>query len=185
MSDAGVTDADVAYLVMELLTGASLAEVLKTSAKLPPRRCLEILGPVCDALAEAHGAGLVHRDIKPENIFLHRTPRGEEVKVLDFGIAKLMDSDAYRRLTATGQILGTPSWMAPEQARGEPVDATADIYAVGLMAYRALAGRMQEAGLLGHGAGRLVLELARRRGLPVRDAGLALLDGRHWEELAP
>jgi hypothetical protein len=96
-----------------------------------------------DALGAAHRAGVVHRDLKPANVFVTRQAGGTEaVKILDFGVAKLMDSDAYRRLTATGQILGTPTWMAPEQARGEPVGATADLYAVGLLAYRALGGRL-------------------------------------------
>ena len=143
VSDAGVTDAGVAYLVMELLTGASLAAVLRTSGpKLPPQRCLEILGPVCDVLAEAHGAGLVHRDIKPENIFLHRTPRGEEVKVLDFGIAKLVgEAVARENLTTEGWILGTPAYVAPERISNQTYDGRADVYSLGIMLFEMLAGR--------------------------------------------
>jgi serine/threonine protein kinase len=96
-------------------------------------------------LAEAHAAGVVHRDIKPENIFLHQTKHGEVVKVVDFGIAKLMqevpDVDV-REQTVEGTLLGTPSYMAPERLRGEAYDGRADVYSLGVLSYRMLAGMM-------------------------------------------
>jgi len=131
------------YLVMELLSGEPLSAVLRGGRQLPMAQAMTFVAQMLDALAIAHGAGVVHRDLKPANVFVARGPNGSEaIKVLDFGIAKLMDSEPYRRLTATGQILGTPTWMAPEQALGEAADATVDVYAAGLIAYRALAGRM-------------------------------------------
>ncbi len=142
VTDSGVTETGVAYLVMELLRGASLGEEMRAGQKLPPRRCLEIMGPVCDVLAEAHGAGLVHRDIKPENIFLHQTPRGEEIKVLDFGIAKLVGEAVARdNLTAEGWILGTPAYIAPERATNDAYDGRADVYSLGIMLFEMLAGQ--------------------------------------------
>ena len=140
--DFGVTDNGVAYLVMELLEGKTLAEALKESGTLPPARCLEILVPICSVLEEAHASGVVHRDIKPANIFLHGI-RGEEiVKVLDFGIAKLVGSasDEHATMTMEGSLLGTPAYMAPERVANRVYDGRADVYSVGVMLYQMLVG---------------------------------------------
>ncbi len=141
VADFGVTETGVAYLVMELLEGRALDAELIERRKLSPRRALEILEPVCAVLAEAHDAGLVHRDIKPENVFLHAGPRGEEVKVLDFGIAKLVgESVTAENLTAEGWVLGTPAYMAPERVSPEELDGRADVYSVGVMLFEMLTG---------------------------------------------
>ncbi len=142
VSDFGVTETGVAYLVMELLEGQPLVNELTTYGKLSPKRCLEIIEPVCDVLAEAHAAGLVHRDIKPENVFLHRTPRGEEVKVCDFGIAKLVgEAVTEENLTAEGWVLGTPAYMAPERITPLKLDGKADVYSLGIMLFEMLTGQ--------------------------------------------
>ncbi len=142
VSDFGVTETGVAYLVMELLEGSPLVDELTRYGKLEPGRCLEILEPVCDVLAEAHEAGLVHRDIKPENIFLHKTSRGEEVKVCDFGIAKLVgESVTAQNLTAEGWVLGTPAYMAPERISPDDLDGKADVYSLGIMLFEMLTGQ--------------------------------------------
>ncbi|MEM7582418.1 MAG: protein kinase [Acidobacteriota bacterium] len=140
--DGGVTEAGVAFLVMELLQGESLAQVLEVSQCLSPQRANEILQPVCDVLAEVHAQDLVHRDIKPENIFLHRSNRGEVVKVLDFGIAKLVGEAAIREnLTAEGWILGTPAYIAPERLSSRGYDGKADVYSLGIMLFELLTGK--------------------------------------------
>jgi hypothetical protein len=142
--DFDVSAGSLAYLVMELLQGRSLADELKTSPKLRPERCARIAASVCDALAEAHAAGIVHRDIKPTNVFLHHG-RGEElVKVIDFGIAKLTQQDPGEppTLTLAGEIVGTPAYIAPERLNGDPYDGRADVYAVGVMLYEMLSGRL-------------------------------------------
>ncbi|MBX7222922.1 MAG: serine/threonine protein kinase, partial [Blastocatellia bacterium] len=134
----------IAYLVMELLEGYSLWEELQKCGYLSLRRPAEILTPVCQALAEAHRLGIVHRDIKPANIFLHRTGEGEVVKVVDFGIAKLVGeagSGAGYDLTATGGIVGTPTYMAPERLSGKAYDGKSDVYSLGVMLYEMLCGR--------------------------------------------
>ena len=141
VSDFGVTDSGVAYLVMELLEGSGLEDEISRCYKLTPERCLQILAPVCSVLAEAHDAGLVHRDIKPENIFLHRSARGEEVKVLDFGIAKLVGESVSRQnLTAEGWVLGTPAYMAPERIASQELTGRADVYSLGIMLFEMLTG---------------------------------------------
>ena len=140
--DFGVTDNGVAYLVMELLEGKTLAESLKETGTFSPSRCLELLAPICSVLEEAHASGVVHRDIKPANIFLHGV-RGEEiVKVLDFGIAKLVGSasDEHATMTMEGSLLGTPAYMAPERVANKPYDGRADVYSVGVMLYQMLVG---------------------------------------------
>ncbi len=143
VTDFGVNDAGVAYLVMELLEGTSLSDEVKLCGALSPYRVNEIVQPICDVLAEAHAAGIVHRDIKPENVFLHQTARGEVVKVLDFGIAKLAgDTVTKESLTAEGFILGTPAYMAPERLRGEPYDGRSDVYSLGIMLFYMLCGRL-------------------------------------------
>ena len=142
VTDFGVTAGGAAFLVMELLEGQSLQDEMQRVCRFSAPRCAEILAPLCAALAEAHGAGIVHRDVKPANVFLQRTPQGERVKVLDFGIAKMADEDARAgTLTVAGGILGTPVYMAPERFRGEKVDGASDVYSVGVMLYQMLAGR--------------------------------------------
>jgi serine/threonine protein kinase len=118
---------------------------LAAGAKLSVARTAEILAPVCDVLAAAHAEGLVHRDIKPENVFLHRDPAGSEiVKVLDFGVAKLLDDSkaSLRSLTASGSLVGTPQYMAPERLSDQTYDGRSDIYAVGVMLFQCLIGRL-------------------------------------------
>jgi serine/threonine protein kinase len=140
------------YLAMELLEGRDLAQLLAESAPLSPARGVDLALQICRALAAAHKAGVVHRDLKPENIYLHRTPDGDEVaKIVDFGIAQLrapqkeapakVDGARHRRLTVEGAVVGTPEYMAPEQAKGLPIDQRVDIYAVGAMLYEMFVGR--------------------------------------------
>jgi CheY-like chemotaxis protein len=141
--DFGVNPGGVAYLVMELLQGCSLEKELEDKSQLPPRRCAEIVVPVCWALAAAHAAGVVHRDIKPSNVFLHQTPQGEVPKILDFGIAKMSGEAAIgQSLTVDGSLLGTPAYMAPERFRRGPYGTKSDIYSVGAMLYEMLTGRL-------------------------------------------
>lgn len=146
--DSGVSSG-LAYLVMELLDGQSLAKELKASPgnRLPPDRCLEIALPVVRVLAAAHKAGVLHRDIKPENIFLHHENgadgrRKEVVKVVDFGVAKLVSGDDTYLPGDHNTQAGTPFYMAPERLYGEPNDGRADIYSLGLTLYRTLAGSL-------------------------------------------
>jgi serine/threonine protein kinase len=132
-------------MVMELLEGETLAQRLARERVLTLEELARVMVHVCSAVGCAHALGIVHRDLKPENIFLARSPAGQTVKVLDFGIAKLTasDGDAARSgaLTGTGAILGTPYYMAPEQLFGEKdVDHRADIWALGIMFYEAITG---------------------------------------------
>jgi serine/threonine protein kinase len=142
LSDAGLTAMGLPYLVMELLEGESLADELARRGVLTLRRTVQVLAPVCRMLAQAHLAGLVHRDIKPANIFLHR-PDGhasELVKVVDFGIAKLLERNQLDDLTTLGHVIGTPMYMSPERLLGEPCDGGADVFAVAVTCYQALSG---------------------------------------------
>jgi serine/threonine-protein kinase len=134
------------YLVMEYLDGKSL-EAFVQQGPMPMSRAVPILAQVCDALDQAHAAGVVHRDLKPENLILMKRGRQEDfVKVLDFGIAKLQSTMASRK-TATGVIIGTPDYMAPEQAQGEHVDSRTDQYSLGVIAYELATGKTPFAGL--------------------------------------
>ena len=138
--DYGETADGQFFIAMEYVDGLRFNDVLKDGA-LPPRRALELVLQVCEALRFAHSRGVVHRDIKNSNVLVRRTEDGrEQVKVVDFGIAK-MAAERDVGLTQAGVILGSPHFMAPEQARGSGVDQRADIYAVGVLIYCALAGR--------------------------------------------
>jgi eukaryotic-like serine/threonine-protein kinase len=128
-------DGGMTYLVMELVRGVSLAERL-TGGALGLAEAVRIAGQVCDALAAAHAAGVVHGDLKPANILLADTGG---VKVVDFGIARLT-GQGQTEPTASAQVLGTATYMAPEQATGWPVDARTDIYALGCVLYAMLTG---------------------------------------------
>ncbi|WP_326826011.1 protein kinase domain-containing protein [Streptosporangium sp. NBC_01756] len=129
----------VPYLVMELVEGGTLADLLR-QAPPTPNEAGQIVAAVLEALEHSHGREVVHRDIKPANIMVHRTGGRVRVKVMDFGIAKLM-SETATRLTATGIRIGTPSYMSPEQADGKPADARSDLYSTGCVLYEMLTGR--------------------------------------------
>jgi serine/threonine-protein kinase len=140
VTDLGETRGGVPFLVMELLQGRTLGAELKEGRFLPDR-AVHVVRQMLGALGAAHARGIVHRDLKPENIFLlHRGQDPDFVKVLDFGIAKMLDDEDQQELTETGQVVGTPSYMAPEQARGDNIDHRVDIYAVGAMLYRMVTG---------------------------------------------
>jgi anti-sigma factor RsiW len=128
-------DGETTFLAMELLAGESLEKHLRRSAPLPAAEAVAIARQIALGLAAAHATGLVHRDVKPDNVFL--TPDGR-VKLLDFGLARAVDSDAG--LTGTGVIVGTPAYMAPEQARGWPVTDRTDLFALGCVLYRMCTG---------------------------------------------
>jgi hypothetical protein len=128
------------YLVLEYIQGPSLRDVIQERGAIPPHEVLEILGPLCEALQVAHDAGLVHRDVKASNVILARKDGALRPVLLDFGLVKLTDQTGPG-LTSSRSMLGTPAAMAPEQMRGQPVDARTDVYALGLLAYHMLAGQ--------------------------------------------
>jgi serine/threonine-protein kinase len=136
VSDAGVAEGRFPYFVMERLMGETLADRLARERKLSVESALQITIGVLDALSVAHNIGIIHRDVKPPNIFV--TDQGVP-KLLDFGIAKLVDASSAA-ITARGVAVGTPRYMSPEQAAGDPVDARADLYAVGLVLYEMISG---------------------------------------------
>ncbi len=140
--DFSFTESGIAFLVMELLEGHNLEQEMRRRGPLTAERCGEIVLPICSALAEAHALGIIHRDIKPANIYLHQARRGEVVKVLDFGIAKLVDESAMEKhLTLDEGILGTPAFMAPERLTASAYDGRSDVYSLGVVLYQMLAGR--------------------------------------------
>jgi serine/threonine-protein kinase len=136
----------LAYFACEFLSGVDLADLLAPKARLSPGRALRIAIGAARGLGAAHAAGVVHRDVKPENLFLvHQDDGRESVRVLDFGSAWLDAGEAAppkpARLTAATSRVGTPGYMAPEQAEGDPGHATADVYSLGVVLYEALAAR--------------------------------------------
>lgn len=133
------------YFVMEYLEGPSLADQVRAHGPLPPVRAVELLSQVCAALSAVHERGLVHCDLKPANLLLAPTPQGPpHLKLLDFGIARLAVRSSG--LEPSGPAPGTPSFMAPEQCMGRPVDARTDLYAVGVLGYLLLSGRLPLSG---------------------------------------
>jgi serine/threonine-protein kinase len=139
----GRLDDGALYLVMDHLEGESLEERLAREGRIPPAALPEIFDAVCDALAQAHARGIVHRDLKPDNLYLVHRPGGPaETRLLDFGIAKLLDPQSSLTQTTGGRVFGTPLYMAPEQAVGGEVDARVDVYALGVILFRALTGSL-------------------------------------------
>jgi len=129
------------YLVMELCKGEDLGAILRRDGPLAFGRLALMMMQVCDALSEAHELGIIHRDLKPENLLVSRARDGRDlVKVLDFGLAKLRDSEEHNAVTARGSLVGTPFYMSPEQIRAEELDARSDVYAMGALMYRLLTG---------------------------------------------
>lgn len=147
ISDFGVTPSGASYFVMELLEGEDLANVLQREGSLPVERAVDIILQCAKALGAAHAKGIVHRDMKPENIFLtNRDGRPDFVKIVDFGIAKMSDIETPgapgRKLTKTGMIFGTPEYMSPEQAAGKSLDHRVDIYALAVILFEMITGRV-------------------------------------------
>src|SRR5262245_32935026 len=129
VTDFGQSDDGLLFLVMELLDGTSLGQVVRRGP-VPAARAAAIATAIAEALEHAHEQGVIHRDLKPDNVLLVRRPRGRElVKVVDFGLAKLVhDGSLGPAITRDGTVFGTPEYMAPEQAEGEPLDGRTDIY---------------------------------------------------------
>ena len=143
--DFGTHSDGALYLAMEYLHGETFANRMDEQTCMKPAVLVHIMSQICHSLTEAHKAGLIHRDLKPENIMLLPVAGDLNfVKVLDFGIAKFEkeSNEGEERLTEAGMIMGTPTYMSPEQARGEPLDARSDIYALGVMMYEAVCGRV-------------------------------------------
>lgn len=143
--DFGIADNGIAYLVMELLEGYTLASEMAQRAIFSSVRVAEILIPVCNVLSKAHQIGIIHRDIKPDNIFLHKSEKSEIVKVVDFGIVKLIsevEGFSQESLTQTGHLIGTPNYMAPERLQGLTYNGQSDVYSLGVIAYQMLCGTL-------------------------------------------
>jgi serine/threonine protein kinase len=129
------------FIVMELLEGPTLASFLERRGKIAPAEAVRLLLPVVDALCAVHASGVVHRDLKPGNIVLAHVGQRVRPKLVDFGIAQWARPEADFKLTCAGTVLGSPSYMAPEQARGLEVDHRADIWGICLILYEAVSGR--------------------------------------------
>jgi serine/threonine-protein kinase len=143
VSDFGLTEQGQPYMVMEFVEGGSLADAIEKVGQLYLGRVLNIFDQVSDALAHAHEKGIIHRDLKPSNILLEPGPGGvENAKIVDFGVAKMLedDSGAGLRLTQTGEVLGSPLYMSPEQCAGGRADQRSDIYSLGCAMFEALTG---------------------------------------------
>ncbi len=142
---SGQTPDEQVYLVMEYIRGPSLRQLQRNVKPVPLERALDILQQVCAGVGYAHGKGIVHRDLKPENVLLI-TRKGrvtrDLVKLLDFGMAKILGGEDSAVVTREGQVFGTPAYMSPEQCMGRDVDERADIYAVGCLAYELISGRV-------------------------------------------
>jgi serine/threonine-protein kinase len=139
LHDFGQDDEGNLFIAMEYCEGVDLKKEIADRGRLPLVEAIEVVLQVADVLANAHEKGVIHRDLKPENIMIRRGIRGVHAKVLDFGIARLMD--AGTKLTVAGAIAGTPRYMSPEQVEGKEVDLRADIYSLGICLFESLTGR--------------------------------------------
>jgi serine/threonine-protein kinase len=157
--DAG-DEHDLCYIAMEFLKGKDLVPYTKQPNLLPPDKVLSIIERVADALGYAHTMGIVHRDIKPANIMYE--PESDTVKVTDFGIARITDSSK----TKTGMVLGTPSYMSPEQLAGRKIDGRSDLFSLGVTLYQMLAGRLP---FEGESMTQLMFAIANNPTPPIRD----------------
>jgi serine/threonine protein kinase len=142
--EQGTTDSGAPFLVMDYLEGETLCDILKKEGRLQYERAIDIFEQICQALEQAHNKGVIHRDVKPSNIIIVPSEGGGElVKVVDFGIAKVLPATDNKtaQLTQTGEIFGSPLYMSPEQCNGENLDARSDIYSLGCTMFETLTGR--------------------------------------------
>ena len=139
--DLGVTDDGRPYVVMRKVSGRDLKSVMDDDGPVDPDRVVALVKQIASALDDVHAVGVIHRDLKPENVMVEDRPAGEHVTILDFGIAQsLEEGDTDTRLTRQGQIIGTPGYMAPEQALAKPLDGRADQYSLSVIVYELLSG---------------------------------------------
>lgn len=139
--DFGRTNDGLTFLVMELINGRTLERAIETDGPFVPARAASIARQIAAGLGEAHRHGFVHRDMKPANVMLAKADGHETVKLLDFGVVGLIQAATMAKLTVAGHIVGTPNYMAPEQARSSSVSPAADLYALGVILYEMLSGR--------------------------------------------
>ncbi len=176
LTDFGVAEDGLMYMVMEYVAGKQLGSLVKKEAGLPWRRAASVGLQLARALEAAHKLGIIHRDLKPENILLVDPGGRDLVKVLDFGIAKLLEPDEEgpaAKLTRAGMVFGTPEYMSPEHAQGMPLDGRSDLYAVGLMVWECLVGRRA---IQGRSAPEtMALQLSTRPGPPSKQPGVGTL----------
>ena len=130
------------YIVMEFVDGKSLKEIIGDEEKLKIDRTVALFVEICKAVSFAHQHGVIHRDLKPDNIMIIRgnTESGEKIKVLDFGLAKMRESDDQSAITQVGTVMGTPPYMSPEQCRGEELDARSDVYSLATILFEMISG---------------------------------------------
>jgi len=168
--DFGIADDGAPYIVMQYLDGVDLGRLLAKEGPLPIARAAELMVQACRGMQEAHAAGVVHRDLKPQNLFVCRRGDGSDLlKIVDFGVAKLLLDDPTSQVTRTGSMVGTPSYMSPEQARGETaIDARADVHALGVILYELLSGRKPYPG---NSFNAVIHQIATQRPLPLECQG--------------
>ncbi|MFH1436086.1 MAG: serine/threonine-protein kinase [Pseudomonadota bacterium] len=182
----GQLDSGALYIVMEFLDGDNLLQVEKTDGPFSPARAARVMMQVCGALEEAHKTGIIHRDLKPENIVLTSQGGLEDFpKVLDFGLAKMNDPDpstgSIRVLTQQGAIFGTPEFMSPEQAKGDPLDPRSDIYSLGIILYEMLTCKLP---FKARNPMDYIAQHIKADPIPVHERSSGVkLDGSHWEVL--
>lgn len=139
--DVGSIGGKEPYLVMEFIKGEALADKIHNQGALPYATTANIIIQICRGLQEAHSMGIIHRDLKPDNVLLqHKSDRPDWVKIVDFGISNLVQG--AKRLTKTGRMVGTPEYIAPEQLKDRPIDIRTDLYAIGIMMFEMLTGRV-------------------------------------------
>lgn len=131
------------FMIMELLEGSSLADLLDNKKQLPIHRAVPIFIQIAEGCAYAHGRNIIHRDLKPGNVIIGKKDGRETVKIIDFGIAKIVSENTVvgTKITKTGEVFGSPLYMSPEQCMGQVVDHRSDIYSLGTLMYEALTGQ--------------------------------------------
>jgi serine/threonine-protein kinase len=174
--DFGLTEDGQPYLVMDFVQGESLAQIIATSGPMHYREALPLFIQICDGLIVAHEKGVIHRDIKPSNLVIEERPDGKCARIVDFGIAKMLDAES-QQLTKTGEIFGSPFYMSPEQCEGRQLDSRSDLYSLGIVFYEVLSGMVPLAGQSSLETMRLHMEQmpeSFQRSAPASDIPLAL-----------